>query len=524
MGSRRKQNNRKYAIILIGIIIIIASAGLYYYFTIYMPQYQEKRYNLLTLFTASYPVDLDPALAYDADSNRIIYNIFDRLVKYKQGTNDIEPCLATSWTNPDPLTYIFTLQEDAVFHDGTPFNAESVKYSIERVIDLEGAPSYLFFALNEIEVLDEYEVKITLNFEFAPFLSILAHPAASIVSPTATEELGDDFTKNPVGTGPFILETWSAGNELVLTANRDYFRGAPLLERIIFKIFHESSARKEALEKGEIDVVFRGGILATDISDLENNPDINLLRTVSSHVEFMGFNMLKPPLNDSRIREAIAYAIDYDALINDALGGDFERIGGPIPPTIFGYKEIPLIHRDINRAKQLITEAGYSNGFELTITYNIGAPERRKMAEVIRDSLAEVGITIRIQGLDWDSAVDVYLSMEHELMMNGWIPDYFDPDSFLYPQFHSFSAAPYGTNVFGLADPEIDALIDEGTKTTDPEQRRAIYHEAQDKIVEKMPCIFLAVPSAFDYVRFNVENWVISPQEFVFDAYEIYKK
>ena len=523
MSRMRKSKTRNY-VIAIGIVIVaIASAGVWYYTGIYLPQFKEERARLLTLNTEAAPADLDPALAIDADSYMIIANVFDGLTKYKRGTTEVEPCLATSWDIPDPTTYIFTLREDVTFHDGTPFDANNVKYSFDRVIELAGPPSYLFDVINKTEVIDTYTVKVTLNYEFAPFPSIMANPVASIVSPTAVEELGDDFNENPVGTGPFKFDHWSLGNELVLIANEDYFGGPPKLEKAVYKSILEASARKTAIELGEVDVVVSGRILPADLPELENNPDIRIFEGVGVSIEYLGFNMLKPPLNDSRVREAISYAIDYDAILSDAMAGFAERIGGPIPPSIFSYKELPITQRDVSRAKQLLAEAGYSDGFDITLTYNIGSVERRRVAEIIRNSLEEVGIIVSIKGLDWESAIDEYLEMGHELMLNNWFPDYFDPDSYLFPQFHSYSSAPYGANIFGLEDPEIDALIEEGSLTTDPEERLQIYWEAQERIVEEMPCLFLYIPIEFDVVRFNVKNWVFNPSGII-EFYELYKQ
>jgi len=521
---RRSNRTRNLAIVLIVFIVATSSAGAYYYFNIYMPQYRAERERLLTLFTTAQPLDLDPALVYDAASNRVIINVFDRLVTFKRGTTEIEPLLATSWETPDSMTYIFTLRENVFFHDGTPFDADCVKYSFDRVIELEGPPSYLLMLIDEIEVLDTYKVKITLGYEFAPFLSIMAHPVASIVSPTAAGELGEEFGNNPSGTGPFKFESWSLGNELVLVANKDYFKGPPKLEKIVFKEILEASARKTALEQGEVDVLVGSGVvLPSDLPDLKNNPDIQVFEGVSSMVEYLGFNTLNPPLNDSRVREAIAYAIDYNVIINETMGGRADRIGGPIPSSIVGYKEIKPFVRDLDKARQLLAATDYSDGFDITLTYNIESLERRKVAEAIRNSLAEVGINVAIKGLDFESAIDEYLSMGHELMLNGWIPDYYDADSYLSPQFHSYSSAPYGANIFGISDPEIDALIDEGLITTDPERRLEIYQEAQERIVEQLPCVFLYVPSVYDCVRFNVKNWILNPSE-LFEAFEIYKQ
>lgn len=523
LSRKRKSNTRNYAIAISVVVVAIVVAGAWYYTSIYIPRYREERARLLTLITEAAPADLDPALAIDSDSYMIIANVFDGLTRYKRGTTEIEPNLATSWDVPDPWTYVFTLREDVKFHDGTPFDADSVKYSFDRVFELYGPSSYLFDVINKTEVIDGYTVQITLNYEFSPFPSILANPIASIVSPTAVEELGDDFDENPVGTGPFIFDSWSPGNELVLVVNEDYFGDAPQLEKIVYKSLLEASERKAAIELGEVDVVVSGRILSADLPELEDNPDIRIYEGAGLSIEYLGFNTLKQPLNDSRVREAISYAIDYDAIINDALEGYAERVGGPIPPSILGYKELPLMERDISMAEQLLEEAGYAEGFDITLTYNIESVERRKVAEIIRNSLDEVGISVSIKGLDWDSSIDEYLDMGHELMLNNWFPDYFDPDSYLFPQFHSWSAAPWGANIFGLEDPEIDALIEEGLITTDTEERIRIYGEAQERIVEDMPCLFLYVPTEFDVVRFNVENWVYNPSQII-ELDEIFKE
>lgn len=513
MSRRREKSNRNLIIAIAAIVIVIAAAGTWYYSSVYIPKFREERARLLTLITEAAPADLDPALAIDSDSWMIITNVFDGLTKYKRGTTEIEPNLATTWESLDSMTYIFTLREGVTFHDGTPFNAESVKFSFDRVIEMFGPPSYLFDVINQTEVIDTYTVKITLNYDFAPFPSIMANPVASIVSPTAVAELGDEFNENPVGTGPYMFDTWSLGNELTLVSNEDYYSGAPQIENIIYKSILEATARKTAIEQGDVDVIVSGRILPEDLPDLLVNPDIEIYEGVGSSVEYLGFNTLVPPLNDSRVREAIAYAIDYEVMINDIMAGYAERVSGPIPPSILGYKELPLIEKDLTRAQQLLDDAGYSEGFDLTLTYNIDSIERRKVAELIRDNLDDIGITISIKGLDWESAIDEYLEMGHEIMLNNWFPDYFDPDSYLFPQFHSWSAAPWGANIFGLESFEIDTLIDEGLMETDQNERIRIYGEAQELIVEETPCLFLYVPIEFEVIRFNVENWVFSASQ-----------
>jgi peptide/nickel transport system substrate-binding protein len=513
-------SNSRLVVILI-MLVLVVGGGYYYFFRI--PEIEEERTRLLTLNTEAEPSDLDPALAIETDSYRIIANVFDGLVKYKKGTSEIEPCLAKNWEEENPSTFIFHLRENVLFHDGTEFNAESVKYSFDRVMETDGPPSYLFWVINSTEVLDSYTVKINLNWDFSGFPIILASPVASIVSPTAVKELGDEFNEKPVGTGPFKFDSWDYGNELVLIAFDDYFDGSPKLEKLVFKTIYESTGRKEAILNGEIDVLVSGRILSTDLSELEANPDLRIYKGAGLTIEFLGFNGLKPPLNDSRIRWAIAYSLDYEEIISDALGGFGGRVGVAIPKGILGYKDVPLVERDLEKSIQLLEEAGYPDGFDITLTYNIESSERRQVAELIRDHLADVGINVNIKGLDWDSAINEYLDMGHELMLNTWFPDYFDPDSYLFPQFHSWSSAPYGANIFGLNNTELDNLLDEGLLTTEKEKREQIYTKSLEIINEEIPCLFLYVPIEFEVITFEVQNWVFNPTQMI-EFYDIYKE
>jgi peptide/nickel transport system substrate-binding protein len=513
-------SNSRLVVILI-VVLLLVGGGYYYFFR--LPVIETERARLLTLNTEAEPADLDPAIAIETDSYRIIANVFDGLVKYKKGTSEIEPCLATSWEEENPSTFIFHLRENVFFHDGTEFNADSVKFSFDRVLQTDGPPAYLFWVINSTEVLDSYTVKINLNWDFSGFPVTLASPVASIVSPSAVEDLGDDFNEKPVGTGPFKFDTWDYGNELVLVTNEDYFDGAPRLEKLVFKTIYESTGRKEAILNGEIDVLVSGRILSADLSELEAHPDLHVHKGAGLTIEFLGFNGLKPPLNDSRVKWAIAYSLDYEKIIDDALAGFGERVGVAVPRGILGYKDVPLIQRDLERATQLLEEAGYSNGFDITLTYNIESSERRQVAELIRDQLADVGINVNIKGLDWDSAINEYLDMEHELMLNTWFPDYFDPDSYLYPQYHSWSSAPYGANIFGLNNTELDNLLDEGLLTTEVEQREQIYGEALEIINEEIPCVFLYVPIEFEVITYEVQNWKFNPTQMI-EFYDIYKE
>jgi peptide/nickel transport system substrate-binding protein len=471
---------------------------------------------------------LDPALVYDTESYTAVFNIFDRLVQYKQGTLEIEPSLATSWETPDPLTYIFNLRQDVFFHDSTPFNAESVKFSFDRAIEMDLGTAYIFYAIDTIEVLDIYKVKFTLSEEFSPFLQVLAHPAASIVSPTAAEAMGtaegEGFDINPVGTGPFKFDHWTKGKELVLKANKQYFRGPPILETVVFKVMLESSERLLQITNGGIDADLGStGITLADFASLEGNPDVRVHKRPGLSVEFIALNLEKPPLNDTRVREAIAYALDYDAIIEEGMAGGAERIGGPVAPGIFGFADLPLRQQDIEKAKQLLGEAGFPNGFHITLTYNIDNLNRRKTAEVIKTSLSAIGVDVTLEGLDWDSVVDKYNTLSHEMGLDLWVPDYFDADSYLTPLYHSASLVPNGFNEFAFSDPKVDELLDQARTETSPDARLSMYREAQERIVSQVPSILLCVPTHYDLMRFDIANFVQSPTG-LFYAYDLYRR
>ena len=292
----KANNSHKFSAVAVILIVVLGLTGVWSYFSVYTPYYETERNRLLTFTAQLIPKNLDPALLGDTDSFSAAVNIFDRLVQYKQGTLEVEPSLATGWETPDPLTYIFTLRDNVYFHDSTPFNASSVKFSLDRTIETGEGTSYIFYAIDKIEVLDTYKVKITLNQEFSPFLQVMAHPAASIISQDAAEKYGENFDTNPVGTGPFKFDHWTQNKELVLKANEEYFRGAPMLKTVVFKVLLESSERLSEVTKGSLDADLSStGVTLADFNSLEKNPDVRVYKRSGLSVEFIALNLQKPP-------------------------------------------------------------------------------------------------------------------------------------------------------------------------------------------------------------------------------------
>ena len=293
---------------------------------------------------------------------------------------------------------------------------------------------------------------------------------------------------------------------------------------MVFKVIVEASDREKQLLDGGLDAVFTAppGVPVEDLKALDEDPDVEVISGVGADIEYIGFNTLIEPLNDLKVRQAIAYAIDYDAIINDVMGGHAERIGGPIPPTIFGYKNISLIQRDVTKARQLLSEAGYADGFDIELIINRDNLARSQVADLIESNLDEIGIDVRVISLEWDDLLDAYFSMDYEMTINKWVPDYFDADAYLTPQFTTL-AMQYAFNVYGFSDQEVDSLIEEARSTTNTNIRQQAYEQAQEKIAAQLPMIFLYVPDLNDVVRFDIGGWQSTPTGFI-NAYELYRK
>ncbi|MCC6052016.1 MAG: ABC transporter substrate-binding protein, partial [Fervidicoccaceae archaeon] len=335
------------AVVLIGVLLAL------------LPKQTVQQEKILVVGTTYDPKTLDPALAYDIASAMVIQNVYDSLVGYKPGTTELEPKLAERWeSNANGTEWIFYLRKNVKFHDGTELTADIVKQSIERAKALQGPPSFLLDVIDRIEVIDKYTVKFVLKYPFSPFPALAAFTIFSPVPPNAT-----DLDTKPIGTGPFKLESWIKGQQVVLVANKGYWRGAPKTDKVIIKIYPDPTSLRVALEKGEVDLAI--GIQPSDYQALANNPNLKVAYIDGLVIEWLGMNLRKEPLSNPLVRKAINYAIDYDYILNNILRGTASRLYGPLPPGVFGYDtEVEKYGYKYNPelAKQLLAQAGYPNG------------------------------------------------------------------------------------------------------------------------------------------------------------------
>lgn len=327
---------------------------------------------------------LDPATVTDGESVQVITNIFDTLVSFRPGTTEIVPWLATEWTpSLDKLTWTFRLRKDVKFHDGSDFNAAAVVFSFERQKD-ENHPArrpddqFAYFhnnfkALEKVEALGDYEVRFVLKEPYAPFLSALALFSCGIVSPTAFRSEGKDangryrynFAQKPVGTGPFIFEAWEKDAYIRLRANKEHFSGAPPIDKLIFKPIKDPQTRLKELEAGGIHGMDNPA--PEDLQAAYENPRLRLLSRPGINVCYLAMHTGKRPFDDVRVRQAVAWAIDKRRLIAAAFNGMAEPAVSMCPKSMAGHHEMIDRVPNVGKARSLLEEAGFADGFETTL-------------------------------------------------------------------------------------------------------------------------------------------------------------
>lgn len=420
---------------------------------------------------------LDPHFITDIPSANIIYQkVYETLVVPNKDMG-IEPLLATEWKQLDEVTWEFSLKEGVKFHDGTPFNAEAVKVTFDRVLDPEtGSPQREKLSMiKKIEIVDEYTVLMHLDYPYAPLLSILASNEGSIISPKAIKESEESLSQHPVGTGPFIFESWNTGQDITLIKNESYWGQEPNLEEVIFKVVPEDATRLALIETGEAHVSDQ--VPVTELDRIENSNSMSLYRTEGLGVEYIGFNVESKAVNDVRVRKAISHAIEREAILK----GVYNKVGtlanSAMSPKVFGYSEnIKAYEYDINKAKKLLKEAGYKDGLSLNLLTS-DRKERINMAEVIQSQLKGIGVDVSIQVLEYGAYLEMIDKGDHDLFIGGWGNATGDGDYNQYNLFHTASQGPPG-NHFYYSNEEVDKIIEKAREEMDQEKRKVLYEKA----------------------------------------------
>lgn len=473
------------------------------------------------------PKALDPAAVTAVNDFRILMNVYDGLVRYKDGTLEVEPALATSWEiSEDGTEYTFTLREGVKFHDGTDFNAEAVKFNFDRMLNEEHpyhntGPfplAFFFSAISSTEVVDDITVHFTLNEPYAPFLSNLAYPTGLIVSPAAVRQYGADFGRNPSGTGPFTFTEWRSNEAVVIEANADYWDGAPKLQTVVFRPITDANTRTAEMLAGEIDLMVEVPPIA--LSEFRGNA-YRIHEQAGPHVWFLILNAKEGPFADKRVRQAANYAVNKEALVNEVLEGTAEVAAGPTPPAFaWAYnRALEPYPYDPDKARELIAAAG-AEGAELTFYVTEGGSgmlDPVAMGTAIQADLEAVGFDVKIETYEWNTflgEVNPGLEGKADMAEMAWMTN--DPDTLPFLALRS-GAWPDkgGFNSGYYSNPKVDELLEAARASTDQDDRARLYKEMQTIVQDDAPWVFVANWKQGAVTSSRVRNFSLQPSFFL---------
>ena len=448
---------------------------------------------------------LDPHASNDNPSSRIRVQIYDRLMDLDD--NGVpQPMLAESWERPDDKTIIFHLRKGVKFHNGDEMKASDVKFSLERAL-ASPEVSHILTGINGVEVLDDYTVKVTTEKPMAAILNNLAHTTIAILSEKATKEAGDKFGQNPIGTGPYKFVSWQSGDRVTLEAFPEYWQGEAPVKNVVFRNIVEETNRTIGLETGELDIIY--DIQGMDKNKLKDDDRFVVIEGPQVSMTYLGFNMKKAPYDNPKVREAISYAIDQKPIIDTVFLGAGEAGNSIIGPNVWGYYDVEKYTQDIEKAKALLAEAGYPNGFKAKIWVNDN-PVRRDTAVILQDQLKQIGIDLAIETVEWGAFLDGTARGDHEMFLLGWGTVTRDPDYGMYELISTATMGAAGNRSF-YSNPTVDKLLEEGRTELDPEKRKAIYKEIQEIIRKDIPMYMIIYPLQNVVTQKNIKNFKLDP-------------
>lgn len=445
----------------------------------------------LKVATSTDPVGLDPMISSAYSTALITEHVYGSLMQYDKELDEVSPDLAESVEiSEDKLLYTFKLRPNVLWHDGQPFTAEDVKFSMERQKDpATGSPNaYMYAAVEEVTVVDPATVQVRFGEVQGPFLAFMASPWASMVPKHVVEKEGDLQTVM-VGTGPFKFVSYEPGKSVKFVKNPDYYvPDQPYVDEMEIVFITDNTSRLNAAITKQVDLVQE--LAKKDYRQADSMPGLEAiaLEAGSCNWAYIGMNVTKPPFDNPLVRQAVAFAKNRQAIADNVMFGlAIPLTGGILPawswanaPELELYPATP----DVERAKALLTEAGFPDGFETTLKVSPAYSELAGQAAVDQEALRAVGINAQIVNLEWGTFInDVFGDNNFEMQVCGWGGPFIDPDEFLYPEFHS----DQGFNPHLFADPEVDKLLSEGRTTFERDARKAVYDKVQERIFTLAP-------------------------------------
>ncbi|MFC7044389.1 ABC transporter substrate-binding protein [Halobacteriaceae archaeon GCM10025711] len=508
-----------------------------------LAQQDQPQGGTLTYARGNDSGTLDPQNTTSGEDAKVTNQVYDKLINFEPGGSALQEGLATEFTL-DGTTATLTLREGVSFHNGEQFTASDVIATWQRFTnpDSELWPgqdyisAYGPFTLGDwvadMTADGDFDLTIELNQPYAPFLANLAMFATAILSEAAIREFGTDLSDNPVGTGPFVFESWDRGNERIrLSANDDYWGDGPNVDEVVFTAIGQNTTRAQTLDAGDADVIDGIGVQASQI--VQNSDSAELVEDEGINIGYMAFNMARrEEFRDRRVRQAISHAINTEAIVNSIFQGIAEQASQPIPSNVLGYnEELEPYAFDPERAQSLLEEAGYGDGFEFELAtfqnprpYN---PSPIQAAETVRSNLSEVGITVNINQQPFNPFLEYTREGRHDATFLGWITDNGDPDNFYFTLLHpgiSIEEVPEGqdwvsfdtegfntTNRAAWANTEFMDVVEQGQRTFDNEERAELYRQAGQIAHDEAPWVFMDHANELRGVSNRVNGFVLAP-------------
>ncbi len=490
----------------------------------------------LVISIASDPTGLDPEAVENNTSGFVMATVYDSLTNYKPGTVEVAPGLAESWSiAPDGLTYTFHTRKGVKFHDGTPFSAHSVVQNLDRNLN-KSDPNYVFnngpadsfidftySAVASYRAVDDDTVEIKMKQPSAAMLASLAMVWNGVVSYPAAAKYGKDFRNHPVGTGPFIFREWRQRDQVVLDANPDYWRGKPKVDHLVFKEYPDPQAALLALKRGEVHIM--GDVATPVIASIRTDANLALLTQPGLTVNGMAMPNDVAPFNDKRVRQALNYAVDKEAINKALYGGLANTMNSPLPESQWGYeKSTKGYPYDVAKAQALLKEAGVQPGLKVELLayssargYNPAGPD---LAVALQGYFKKVGIEAEVRKLDMGAFLASARSGKYPgMFLAGFSGDNGDPDNFMGSLFNSKGMPVADTSHY--KNPQMDAMMDQAASVTDPDKRLALYKTIQQQIMDDAPWVFVNSTQQVRAIRKEVKGFQLNPTQMFFDMEKV---
>lgn len=486
---------RKWIIQITALALFLISLNLIAYFHQIVPGLAQSQ-NSLVYALPSEVKTLDPAQASDSATAKVLINIYDGLVGFKPGTSEIEPRLAVSWqVSRQGQQWTFHLRKGVTFQDGTAFNADAVKYNVERQLQprVQQMPysTFVYGLVQKIETPDPYTVRFDLKYPYTSFINNLAMPwAAPIASPSAIKKYGQDYSRHPVGTGPYRLVDWQSGR-LILEANKNYWGTSPKISQVIFQTYPDRQSCVQALLTGKVQIV--DDLTPSEAKTL-SAANQTVISVPGASLDYLGLYTNKKPFQDDHLRRIISASINREAIARKLFNDPKTEANSLIPPSLPGFNQnIHPYYYEPKTAASMLKQLGY-NGLSITLlTYDDTRPYNpaggKALAEMVKADLENVGFRVQIKSYPWAQYKTALQKQEGDLFLYGWVSDNADEDDF----FNLLTSAQIekGLNLAHFNNKEVDEILTQARQTTDKNERESLYYHAEQIVLQEAPWVLL---------------------------------